>query len=166
MTPFSALADTLDRLGDAIRPLTVDEYTSRELRSSGSIGAHVRHCLDHVCALECGIVASEVCYDHRERDTIVERDPYLGASRLRRASFRIRQIDESVIPRPLILVAQLSERGAVVRVPTTVGRELAFVISHTIHHSALIAVLLERAKRDVPVRFGLAPTTPELVCAR
>lgn len=166
MTPFSALADTLDRLGGAIRPLTVDEYTSRELRSSGSIGAHVRHCLDHVCALECGIVAGEVCYDHRERNTIVERDPYLGASRLRRASVRVRQMESSLIERPLMLIAQLREGGPLVRVQTTIGRELAFVISHTIHHSALIAVLLERATREVPARFGLAPTTPELVCAR
>jgi hypothetical protein len=166
MTPFHALADTLDRLGDAIRPLTVDEYVSRELRSSGSIGAHVRHCLDHVCALEGGIVAGEICYDHRERDTIVERDPYLGASRLRRASFRVRQIDRGLLERSLTLIAQLSAGGPVVRVPTTVGRELAFVVSHTIHHSALVAVLLERAERHVPARFGLAPTTPELVCAR
>ena len=166
MTPFRALADTLDQLGDAIRPLTVDEYTSRELRSSGSIGAHVRHCLDHVCALECGIVAGEVCYDHRERNTVVERDPYLGVSRLRRASFRVGQIDGGLVERPLMLVAQLSAGGALIRLPTTVGRELAFVVSHTIHHSALVAVLLERAERDVPARFGLAPTTPELVCAR
>ena len=166
MTAFRALADTLDRLGDAIRPLTVDEYTFRELRSSGSIGAHVRHCLDHVCALEGGIVAGEVCYDHRERDTIVEREPDLGASRLRRASFRVRHIDGGLVERPLMLVAQLSAGGPVVRVPTTVGRELAFVVSHTIHHSALIAVLLERANRDVPARFGLAPTTPEPACAR
>lgn len=166
MTPFLALADTLNQLHDAIRPLTVEEYTCRDLRSSGSIGGHVRHCLDHVSALECGIVAGQVCYDHRERDTVVERDPSLAAARLRRASFRVARIDAGLVERPLVLLAQLSAGVPSVRVATTVGRELAFVVSHTIHHSALIAVLLERAERDVPARFGLAPTTPDLVCAR
>jgi uncharacterized damage-inducible protein DinB len=166
VTPFRALADTLGQLADAIRPLGAREYTSRTLRSSGSIGAHVRHCLDHVSALERGIVAGEVCYDTRERDTIVERDPRLGDSRLRRASARLAGYDNALIDRPLRLVAQVTADGTSVQVPTTVGRELAFVISHTIHHCALVAVLLEQAKRDIPTRFGLAPTTPDLACAR
>ena len=46
------------------------------------------------------------------------------------------------------------------RTRTTVARELAFVVSHTIHHSALVAVLLEHGSRRVPARFGVAPTTP------
>jgi uncharacterized damage-inducible protein DinB len=89
MTAFRALADTLSQLADAIRPLSVDEYTSRELRSSGSIGAHVRHCLDHAWALERGIATGEISYDHRERDTVVEREPQLALSRLQRATVRL-----------------------------------------------------------------------------
>jgi uncharacterized damage-inducible protein DinB len=165
MTTFGALAGTLDRLADAVRPLTAHEYTARELRSSGSIGAHVRHCLDHVAALERGIATGQMSYDYRQRDTVVERDPRLGISRLRRARTRLAHNDDRLLERPLLLVAQIAEDGRSIRVPTTVGRELAFVISHTIHHSALVAVLLERAQRDVPDRLGLAPTTPDLACA-
>jgi uncharacterized damage-inducible protein DinB len=65
-----------------------------------------------------------------------------------------------------MLVAQIHADGRSIRVPTTAGRELAFVISHTIHHSALIAVLLEHADWDVPPGLGLAPTTPVDTCAR
>ena len=43
---------------------------------------------------------------------------------------------------------------------STLGRELAFVDSHTIHHQALIAVLLELADVPVPDDLGLAPSTP------
>jgi uncharacterized damage-inducible protein DinB len=165
MTAFRALADTLGQLGEAIRSLTFDQYTARDLRSSGSIGAHVRHCLDHVGAFERGIVTGQVCYDHRERDTVVERNPRLGNSRLRRASARLAANHDRVLDRPLVLLAQIADDGQSIRVPTTVGRELAFVISHTIHHSALVAVLLERAEQEVPERLGLAPTTPDFVCA-
>lgn len=160
MSAFTALADTLRRLAAAVRPLTEAQYARRELRSSGSIGAHVRHCLDHVCALERGMAIGEVCYDHRQRDTVVEHDVQLGISRLQRAVSRISALDDRFLNRPLTLRAEVSEDGCVIRVPTSVGRELAFVISHTIHHSALVAVLLELAELDVPLRLGMAATTP------
>ena len=45
---------------------------------------------------------------------------------------------------------------------STLRRELAFVISHTVHHQALIAMLLAVAGLQVPESFGLAPSTPRL----
>ncbi len=159
MSAFSALADALCHVGHAIRPLSSTSFTSREFASSGSIGAHVRHCLDHAWALERGIATGEICYDHRQRDTVVERDVQLAVSRLHRAAVRLGGIGDLLLNRPLTLVAQTHEDGRTVRVGTTAGRELAFVISHTIHHSALIAVLLEYADERVPARLGLAPTT-------
>jgi uncharacterized damage-inducible protein DinB len=167
MRAFDALADALRQLAHAIRPLTHEEFTAREFSTSGSIGAHVRHCLDHAWALERGIATGEICYDHRQRNTVVERNSELAVSRLRRAGARLGGIGDYLLDRPLTLVAQTHADGRTIRVGTTVGRELAFVISHTIHHSALIAVLLEHGQRDIPERFGLAPTTPaEAVCAR
>jgi uncharacterized damage-inducible protein DinB len=166
MKAFGSLSTTLDQLADAIRPLTTNEYTARDWRTSGNIGAHVRHCLDHVSALEYGMVTGDVCYDRRERNTVVELDPRLGHSRLRRASARFSAYGDRLLEQPVTLIAQIGSDGASIRVPSTSGRELAFVISHTIHHSALIAVLLEHAGRDVPDRVGLAPTTQDLVCAR
>jgi uncharacterized damage-inducible protein DinB len=160
MSAFTALADALGELADAIRPLSALAFTAREFSSSGSIGAHVRHCLDHAWALERGIAIGQICYDHRERDTVVERDVQLAVSRLRRASVRLGGITDALLDRPLTLVAQIHADGRTVRVETTAGRELAFVISHTVHHSALIAVLLEHADEAVPMRLGLAPTTP------
>jgi uncharacterized damage-inducible protein DinB len=162
MTAFAALADTLRALAGAIRPLTDEAFTAREFFASGSIGAHVRHCLDHAWALERGIAIGEICYDHRERDTVVERDCELAGSRLGRAAVRLGGIADDQLDRPVTLIAQMHADGRTIRAGTTVGRELAFVISHTIHHSALVAVLLEHADRDVPERFGLAPTTPGL----
>jgi len=44
-------------------------------------------------------------------------------------------------------------------VETTAGRELAFVLSHTIHHNALIDVMARTLGVPVPDRFGYAPST-------
>jgi uncharacterized damage-inducible protein DinB len=160
MSAFAALADVLRQLEEAVGPLTDEEFTCRAFGSSGSIGAHVRHCLDHAWALERGIAIGQVCYDHRERDTVLERERSLARSRLRRAAARLGGIDDALLVRPLTLVVQTRPDGPSMRVATTVGRELAFVVSHTVHHSALVAVLLEHARRNVPERFGLAATTP------
>jgi uncharacterized damage-inducible protein DinB len=163
MSAFAAVADILEDLADAMRPLSATSFTSRDFSSSGSIGAHVRHCLDHAWALERGIATGEICYDHRERDTAVERNRELAVARLRRAGVRLGGISDALLDRPLTLVAQTHADGRSVRVRTTAGRELAFVISHTIHHSALVAILLEHADEAVPLRLGLAPTTPDNV---
>ena len=61
---------------------------------------------------------------------------------------------------PVCVASMLTTAGDSVTGWSTLGRELAFVNSHTVHHEAMIAVLLSLAARDVPDRLGLAPTTP------
>ena len=41
----------------------------------------------------------------------------------------------------------------------TPGRELGFVLSHTVHHNALIAVIAAAVGAAVPPGFGYAPAT-------
>jgi uncharacterized damage-inducible protein DinB len=43
---------------------------------------------------------------------------------------------------------------------STLARELAFVVHHTIHHQAMIAVLFACQGHTVADSFGLAPATP------
>ncbi len=63
-----------------------------------------------------------------------------------------------------------NQHGVPVQVETTVGRELAFVLSHTIHHNALIGVMAAMLGVPVPDRFGYAPSTlvhlEKRACAR
>ena len=58
-----------------------------------------------------------------------------------------------------VLTILLDPAGEPTRVDTTLGRELAFVISHTIHHNALIAILVKLLGHSVPATFGYAPST-------
>ena len=109
------------------------------------------------------------CYDDRVRGTAVEDDPAMACARIAACRMRLSALDQVLLPRPLSLSARISADGVIVQAPTTVAREVAFVISHTVHHAALIAVLLEDLGCDRPDRLGLAPTTPVLgpiACAR
>jgi uncharacterized damage-inducible protein DinB len=58
------------------------------------------------------------------------------------------------------VTAQLAADGRTVVTSSTIGRELAFVISHTIHHSAIINVLLRQRHVSTPTGFGYAASTP------
>lgn len=168
MTAFDVLADALDDLAGVVRPLTTDQFTRRERQTSGSIGGHVRHTVDHVEALERALVRGVCSYDDRVRGTAMEDDPAIACARLKACQMRLRGLDPELLQTPLSLAARLDVEGTTVRAMTTVAREVTFVLSHTIHHAALIAVLLEDLGHECPERFGLAPTSPRLeaVCAR
>lgn len=168
MTAFDVLAAALDDLARAVRPLTASQFSRRERATSGSIGSHVRHCLDHVDALERAIARGVCCYDDRVRGTAVEDDPMVACARLAASRMRLRALDPALLRQPLALSARISADGLAVQAPTSVAREVAFVLSHTVHHAAVIAVLLEDMGQARPERFGLAATSPALepVCAR
>jgi hypothetical protein len=119
------------------------------------------------------IYAASVCdapskallsYDHRERGTNVETDMDAALRTLRRLSSALSAMrsheDEAVT-----MMSTLGAGGEPIAVRTTLGRELIFVVSHTIHHQALIGLLLSAAGCGVPQGFGLAPSTPRLARA-
>src|SRR5262249_17850022 len=53
----------------------------------------------------------------------------------------------------------LEPEGPAFETESTLGRELAFVVSHTIHHGAIIASTVRMLGGEVPRHFGVAPST-------
>ncbi|MDH4063083.1 MAG: hypothetical protein OEW19_01685 [Acidobacteriota bacterium] len=157
-----ALAELLVETGRVVAQLTTEAYAAPGVpRISGSIGGHVRHCLDHVLALERALETGEVDYDERRRHTEVERDRELAVIALAAAARRLEQIEDAALDRPLAVRSCIAPDGRSVRGRSSVARELAFVISHTIHHHAQIALLADRLGAcRLPTRFGLAHSTP------
>ena len=157
VTVLSAL---LEQLRGVIIDMPTPMYRARPAaRVSGSIGQHVRHCLDHVSALVAAMYGDELSYDRRARGTTVENEPGLAADEISRLVSRLERQATVLLDRPLTLWSLLDANGSAVAIRTTVGREIAFVIQHTIHHCALIAVLLEWQGGRVPPNFGVAPST-------
>lgn len=167
MNAFGALADLLRQMATVVSHLAPEEYTDSDVPGvSGSIGGHVRHCLDHVRALEIGLERGLVDYDTRRRDTAVERDREAAVLVLMSAVARLRAVSNHVLGRPLVVRSLIGDDGRAVEGASSAARELAFVISHTIHHSAQIALLAHRlGSRRLPRRFGVAPSTPALAGA-
>lgn len=166
----TALVRLLDQVSEVIDTLSDAQYSKRpQGRPSGSIGAHVRHCLDHVEAFMTGITEGALSYDRRVRGTSVESSRAVALERIRQLTAALLDLDERQLKTPLRVDVQLDPAGAACTVWSTAGRELTFVISHTVHHHATMAVLLNEAGTLLPERFGVAPSTkqaPSSACAR
>ena len=150
----------LRQLADVIRAMTDEQYRRKPGGVvSSNVGGHVRHCLDHVEALLAGLEEGELSYDHRQRGTEVETNRQAALDVIRLQERQLLALPPHVERRPLRLSAMVSSCLPPTEVETTAGRELAFVLSHTIHHNALIAVMARTLGSPVPDRFGYAPST-------
>jgi uncharacterized damage-inducible protein DinB len=150
----------LRQLADVIRAMTDEQYRRKPVGVvSSNVGGHVRHCLDHVEALLAGVEDGEVNYDHRRRGTEVETSREAALDVVRRQERQLLAFPAHSERRRLRLSAMVSSCLPPTEVETTVGRELAFVLSHTVHHNALIAVMALTLGVSIPDRFGYAPST-------
>ena len=163
-SPAAALAVVLEQLQAVVGTLRDEQYAQRPVGAvDSSIGGHVRHCLDHVRALLGAIESGRLDYDHRERGTSIETDRAAALILLRTFRNRLdaiaRDRDDDLVSLPLALLVMMTGDGRPVAMGTTVGREFAYVLSHTIHHNALIGVMVKLLGGWLPDRFGYAPST-------
>ena len=157
---IQALQAQLRTLRSIVQDLPGELFRAKVGQTSGSIGEHVRHSLDHARALVALKDSDELTYDARLRGTPVETNPDVAAFEIDRVSNDLVALESALSERPirLHLIAEAGRRPSVLT--STLGREVAFVVQHTIHHCALIALLLERRGVATPARFGYAPSTP------
>jgi uncharacterized damage-inducible protein DinB len=161
MTAAAIISRQLDDIAAIVMSIDDATYVARPIAEvSGSIGEHVRHCLDHIGALVGATASTPLSYDRRQRGTAVERDPAEALRLIMRLKSAIGRWAERAMDEPICVATMLTAAGDPVAGWSTLGRELAFVNSHTIHHEAMIAVLLSLAGLDIPDRLGLAPATP------
>lgn len=161
VSPVSALRGRLEDLMSLVLTLPADAYCARSSRASGSVGEHVRHMLDHISALVSATPSSVLSYDHRTRGTALETEPSVAVREMMRLDAALERWSERSLDEPVTVVAMMSADGRAVSGWSTLARELAFVMSHTVHHQAIVALLLEQLGMESPgERFGYAPSTP------
>lgn len=170
-SPAAPLLQVLEELHGVLGDLTDDEYARKPgALVTSSIGAHVRHCLDHVQAL-LGAAETEVLdYEQRARGSDVETNRRTAIEMIGSLRERIGRLPGFAFRRPVVVSMMLTSDGEPVRLLSTLGRETAYVLSHTIHHNALIGTIVKLLGGRLPERFGYAPSTiahqKQLQCAR
>lgn len=154
------LVQLMTGLGDLVRTINPEQYIARpESTRCGAIGGHVRHTVDHLAAWLGGIDQGLVNYDARVRGTGVETDPAQAMHAIKHHTARLAEIDDAVLIQQVEVLTSMTSCGALVRLPSTHARELAFVFSHTIHHNAIIGTIARALGVALPANFGMAPST-------
>lgn len=142
--------------------LTTGQYTQPHSDCYDStIGGHVRHNLDHFFCFVEGGQSGKVDYDARERDECMENDPDYAATQMEAVIQFIESLASRNLDQPLQVKMDSGTNHPEMESwsQSSLRRELQFLISHTIHHYALITTLCFREGIDLPENFGVAPST-------
>lgn len=146
-------------LEQAVQVLTaIDDAAyvkSCELFDGQRIGSHVRHVIDFYESLLNGLSEDAVDYDARKRDPVIESNRQAAIRRLRILAVRLMEDVRLRDDRNIWVNSEASACYAY----SSLARELQVVCSHTVHHFALIAVLLHSYGLAVPPDFGVSNST-------
>lgn len=125
------------------------------------VGAHFRHVFDHYRAFINGLSTGALNYDVRQRDPKVERDVTVASKTAEAIMAQLEEIPDQQLPQSIEVSANVIEDGKSVVdwSGSTVQRELMYLLSHTVHHYAIIRLLATQAGVELNADFGVAPST-------
>lgn len=138
--------------------LSPDDYVRRAPDCfNSSAGGHMRHVVEHYLSFFSGLDSTQIDYEARARDPLIESDPAYAAAQLDAIASRLALLSDD---RALSVRAECpSAGGQTVWAESSVMRELEFLLSHTVHHYALVHVVCRAAGKSTPEGFGMAPST-------
>ena len=155
---------------------SLDDRTYPQVKhpfSEHGIGSHFRHCVDFYCSFLSGVGDGRIDYDSRKRDPRISRERRTAIESLEGIIKRLEEF--SGIDNHTPLIVRLEDSGDEADPSSwswsSVLRELQSLVSHTVHHYALIGLIMQlngfKIKRD----FGVAPSTlkewrNKVTCAR
>jgi hypothetical protein len=153
----------LEQGAELIRCLGDEVYTTcPESPYRGGVGAQFRHCLDFYDCFLKGLESGEIDYSRRKRDPRVESDRQYAIAKFEAVRDGLAELTSERCEQSVRVKAEETASGTPEWCSSSPARELQFLISHTIHHYALVAVLLKLQDCEVGQEFpgfGVAPST-------
>ncbi len=157
---IATLSEVLEQERMLLGSLEITVYTAPGTGAfRSSIGAHIRHNLDHFTSFFDGLEYGRIDYEARRRDDGIARSPEHALADIEKHLAALEALFDA--PEQSIAVREENDSGdATLRwLDSSVGRELQFLLGHTVHHHAIIALLLSQHGVDLPEGFGVAPST-------
>ena len=118
----------------------------------------MRHIIERISCVLDSQPEGLVDYDARARDRLLEANPENATSALEGIRELLATLGaESEVP--LQVKESVHQDNPAVAVASTLERELMSLVSHTIHHLAIIALLARSAGHQLRDDIGKAPST-------
>jgi len=127
---------------------------------SASIGKHYSHVVDHFECLVRGLRTGIIDYDNRERDLKLET----SVEEARTATIRLIADFHGLTATEIesycsVMYTVGYQDKEPLAIDTIVAREIAYCVSHAIHHFAIIRLVCAELGLTMPDVFGVAPST-------
>jgi uncharacterized damage-inducible protein DinB len=148
----SIAKENLLQLKELLQVMKKEDFNRKtEILSGSSIGQHIRHILEFYLLLVSGSFSGTISYDKRQRDKRIEEEPRFAIETINRLITGIDTLDENQLVK---FEGDFTADGSADHfVHSSVGRELAYCIEHSIHHQAIIKAGL--------IAMGLSTLTNE-----
>ena len=150
----------LEEIKSLLLQFSEELYTApRGILSEATIGQHFRHILEFYICLEKGSKTGSVSYDDRERDVLLETDMVFAMKSIGKLIQFLSSLEND---RSLTMKANYSDANEeLTTIQTSLYRELAYALDHTVHHLAIVKIALSEEVESVKVdsNFGVAPST-------
>ncbi|MBS7332730.1 MAG: hypothetical protein KIG88_03950 [Weeksellaceae bacterium] len=150
-----SIHQSLSQLENILIQINDTEYTQAiEILNGQTIGKHVRHIVEF---FQCLLIADDVvCFDNRKREVLIENSTIYTLDRIKSIKQKIEFLDFN---QPIILRQLIADD--VIEVQSTIGRELIYCIDHSIHHFAIIKMVLRSDFPYISISedFGIAYST-------
>lgn len=129
--------ENLEQLHDLLLKMPLKAYTAKPAVLYGaSVGQHIRHILEFYLLMISGSIEGVISYDKRKRDLRIEIETEYAMAVVNKI---IKSIDLLSEEDPVMFEGDFTANFSDSRsIKSSVGRELAYCIEHSIHHQALI----------------------------
>jgi len=152
--------ENIQQLKDLLSKIKQNDYQRTPgILSGASVGQHIRHILEFYLLLVNGSSDRIISYDKRKRDVRLETDISFA---LTTADNLVTEIETLNLSDKIKLDADYTSLGESPNlIESTLARELAYCIEHSIHHQAIIkaALLTMRLRELTDENFGVAYST-------
>ena len=127
----------------------------------GGVGSHFRHCIDFYGSFLSSLVTGKVNYASRQRNPLLESSRPRAIQEIGAIIERLRRIPPADLQKPVEVITEdvTAAVGSSDWSRSTLARELQSLLSHTVHHYAMIALALRLQGFEPPEAFGVAPST-------
>lgn len=152
--------ENLKSLKSLISNIENAEYKQKiKCLTNSSIGQHIRHILEFYNCLLDGKISARINYDNRPRNIEIETDKFVSILIINEIIEKLQLINEDCDLKIEINLSDKTRNKSDLN--TSLFRELAYCLEHSIHHQALIKVALIEMKlaHKIDKYFGVAPST-------